>query len=65
MTIGATHDFASGCELVRVGERESRRAVVEFSVGPDGDGVAVGAGGGGSGEIGGDVIGNVAAKGGG
>jgi hypothetical protein len=54
--------LARGSKLVRIGERESRGAVIELSVSPRGDGVAGGASRSGGREIGSDVIGNVATE---
>ena len=60
----ATGNFAAvGDELVRVGKGETGGAVIEFAVGPSGDGVAGRASCGGGREIRGDVIGNIAAEG--
>ncbi len=60
VAIGAGGDLAGGCELVRVCERKSSGAVIEFAVGPDRNGVAGGASGGGIREIRGHVIRNIA-----
>ena len=49
-------------EGVRVGQRKAKRIVVEFSVGPLGDGMASGTSGRGRREAGADVIGNGTAK---
>jgi hypothetical protein len=60
---GATGNFSSiGDKLMRIGQRETGGGVIEFAVGPNGDGVAGRAGGGCCREIGGDVIGNIAAE---
>lgn len=60
MTGRAAWNFtAIGNELMRIREREAGAAVIEFAVGPDGDGVAGRAGGWGVREVGSDVIGHV------
>ncbi len=48
---------------VAIGERKTGGGVIEFSVGPRGDGVAGGAGGGGGRKARREVIGNIAADG--
>ena len=48
---------------MRIGEWETGGAVVEHAVGPDRDGVASGASRSASGEAGGHMVGNIAAKG--
>jgi hypothetical protein len=62
VAIGTSSDFARGCELMRIGKREAGAGVIEFSVGPGGDGVASGASRSSRREIGCDVIGDVTAE---
>ena len=62
VALRASSDFAGGGHLVRVLQREAGGAVIEFAIGPSGDGVASGAGSRSCREIRSDVIGNVATK---
>lgn len=59
---GAGGNFARGCELVRIGKRETCTGVIKNAVRPKGDGVASGASGGSGGEICRNVVRYIAAK---
>ena len=63
VALRALRDFAGRRHLVRIGQWETGRAVIELAVRPSGDGVTSGAGGRSGGEIRRHVIGYVTAQG--
>ena len=63
VALRAGADLAGRRHLMRIGQWETSRALIELAVGPGGDGVTRGAGGRSGGEIRRHVIGHVAAQG--